>query len=280
MRVCFTSDLHGHARLYAQLTELLQVERPDLLILGGDLFVDGDLDDPLGTQVEYVNSQFLPLLRTWRAAAPSLQIACILGNHDWRCTEQELSRHNDQHELVLLNERRAWKLREVSFVGYSCTPPTPYWVKDFERLDRPADPIPETGGAVWHADTGEVRKADPREHFTRLPSMAQDLAAAAAPASDRWILVAHAPPHDSKLDWLPNVPYPVGSRAVRAFIETRRPLLSLHGHIHESPEITGEYAVTVGSTLAVNPGQSPTRLQAVVFDTDAPRETLRRTVQT
>jgi uncharacterized protein len=42
---------------------------------------------------------------------------------------------------------------------------------------------------------------------------------------------------------------PVGSRAVRQAIEEYQPLLSLHGHIHESPG-----SVRIGRTVAVNPG--------------------------
>jgi cellulose synthase/poly-beta-1,6-N-acetylglucosamine synthase-like glycosyltransferase len=42
---------------------------------------------------------------------------------------------------------------------------------------------------------------------------------------------------------------PVGSTAVRAAIERHQPLLSLHGHIHESGG-----AVRLGRTLAVNAG--------------------------
>ncbi len=74
------------------------------------------------------------------------------------------------------------------------------------------------------------------------------------------------------------MPYPIGSRAVRQFIEQRRPLVTLHGHIHESPIVTGSYADRVGDSLCINPGQSHTRLHAVLFDTARPAETLRHTV--
>ena len=42
---------------------------------------------------------------------------------------------------------------------------------------------------------------------------------------------------------------PVGSVAVRAAIEGTQPLLSLHGHIHESGGV-----VKIGRTTSVNPG--------------------------
>jgi Icc-related predicted phosphoesterase len=73
----------------------------------------------------------------------------------------------------------------------------------------------------------------------------------------------HPPPYDSKLDPAPKltedlsvqtsmgeqIMVPVGSTAVREAIERYQPLLSLHGHIHESAG-----AVTIGRTLSINPG--------------------------
>lgn len=74
----------------------------------------------------------------------------------------------------------------------------------------------------------------------------------------------HPPPYDSGLDWGPDIDpvtwqqrstmgqghqKPVGSTAVRKALETYQPLLSLHGHIHESAGIR-----RIGRTIAINPG--------------------------
>lgn len=277
MRICFTSDLHGRDALYEQLSALLLRERPQLLILGGDLFPDGDLDDPRGTQVRYLEDSFLPRLALWRRQLGDLQVAGILGNHDWLCSESRLRIASAANEFRLLTARESWGCHGVNFTGYSNTPPTPYWVKDFEKLDLQSDAAPETGGAVWNPARHRVQKAEPQEHFTSNRSIEVDLSGALAPAAP-WIFVCHAPPYDSKLDRLPHIDHPVGSHAVRAFIEERRPAVSLHGHIHESPACTGSYAAEVGMTLAINPGQGVERLQAVLFDSDQPRKTLRHTV--
>jgi uncharacterized protein len=73
----------------------------------------------------------------------------------------------------------------------------------------------------------------------------------------------HCPPYQSGLDDAPAIDAdlrllhggralrPVGSTAVRATIERHQPLLSLHGHIHES-----KGAVRLGKTLSINPGSS------------------------
>ena len=77
------------------------------------------------------------------------------------------------------------------------------------------------------------------------------------------VLVAHPPPFGSKLDQAPAIDSefrvqlesgsprmaPVGSTAVRTFIERHQPMLSLHGHVHES-----QGAERIGRTLCLNPG--------------------------
>jgi len=80
---------------------------------------------------------------------------------------------------------------------------------------------------------------------------------------ERAIMAIHVPPFDSSLDSCPELDKdlkivtqggqvlmkPAGSPAVRAFIEKVQPLVTLHGHIHESP---GHFRI--GRTLAINAG--------------------------
>jgi Icc-related predicted phosphoesterase len=88
----------------------------------------------------------------------------------------------------------------------------------------------------------------------------------------------HCPPYRSGLDEAPAIDAdlklmhggralrPVGSKAVREAIDRYQPLLSLHGHIHES-----KGAVTLGKTLSINPGSSYEEgvLMAAVINLDA-----------
>lgn len=86
-------------------------------------------------------------------------------------------------------------------------------------------------------------------------------------ANDRLIFAYHPPPINTNLDLAPqiteNLTYVsaggqqimvhVGSRAVRDAIERIQPIVSLHGHIHESRGID-----RIGKTLCVNPGSEYT----------------------
>jgi len=64
----------------------------------------------------------------------------------------------------------------------------------------------------------------------------------------RRLMICHTPPYDTRLDRLMNGT-PVGSPAVRAFIEERAPQVCVVGHIHE-----GRGVERVGDTLVLNAG--------------------------
>jgi len=101
----------------------------------------------------------------------------------------------------------------------------------------------------------EVPDDDFREELAKLAEQARD--------PRRTIFLIHCPPHGSGLDTAPLLDEnlrptasagdllrgPVGSTGVRQAEEEFRPLLGLHGHIHESG---GE--AKVGDTLCLNPG--------------------------
>lgn len=277
MRVCFTSDFHGRLGHYDQLTHLLRAARPAVVVLGGDMHAEVDARDPLGTQAAFVERRLGPLIDDWRAAAPRLEVLSILGNHDMGCVLPAMQALEQSGRLTLLDHHRYRPLGGLYWLGVSLTPPTPYWVKDLERLDWPDDPLPELGGFVWDALTQTSRDVTAAAHFRRWPSLAEELAAAPA-APGPWILVCHAPPYDTRLDRVADGGRAAGSRAVRTFIEQRSPLCALHGHVHESPEVGGAYVQRIGATPCVNPGQSADRLYAVLFETEDIEGTLRHTV--
>jgi hypothetical protein len=60
------------------------------------------------------------------------------------------------------------------------------------------------------------------------------------------IYVLHMPPDGLGLDKCGDGSQ-VGSKAIRRFLQTHQPKLSLYGHIHESPKVSGKwYAVLAG----------------------------------
>ena len=66
------------------------------------------------------------------------------------------------------------------------------------------------------------------------------------------VLVAHQPPHKTKLDFLDWGPGNVGSKSVRKFIEKHKVSLCITGHLHENFGKEDK----IGSTRIINPGPS------------------------
>jgi uncharacterized protein len=102
-----------------------------------------------------------------------------------------------------------------------------------------------------------------------------DAVVSSIPDMDRAIFNFHAPPYGTGLDEAPAldenmrpihggaVMKPVGSTAVKAAIMRYQPVLSVHGHIHESKGVC-----KLGRSLTMNPGSSYTDgvLQGAVID--------------
>jgi hypothetical protein len=150
--------------------------------------------------------------------------------------------------------------------GYACVPLTPFSIKDYERRDDGPLP-PFSFGMAYTSAGGEIQPTDAKA-IAAQPSIAEALAALAQRSDpQRTIYVCHTPPFDTPLDTMPRARH-VGSKALRAFIEQHAPPLTLHGHIHEAPELSGRYAAQLGTTWSINPGHDPRRFQAITLDTD------------
>jgi Icc-related predicted phosphoesterase len=100
----------------------------------------------------------------------------------------------------------------------------------------------------------------------------------------RSIFLFHTPPYKSNLDraaldgkFYDHVPLDVhlGSIAVERFIKERQPMITLHGHIHESTSLTGEWKDTIGATICMNAAHNGRELALIRFDPDHPEKAAR-----
>lgn len=270
MKLFFATDLHGDETQYARMASVCAQVRPDLIVLGGDMYPDDSALVPkrMGQgQPEFVRTRFRDHVVGLRETPGVGAVYVIFGNHDWGSSVTATRELQSEGLLHVLELNRPATFDGIQFVGYSCTPPTPWFVKDFERLDRKGDQPPLLGGARWDARFCRPSTLSAKTLFGASKTMAEELAEFRPPA-DPWVFVAHAPPYGTKLDrYYGDLAW--GSKSVRETIERHRPLLSLHGHIHESPEVTGEIVDRLGRTTAVNPGQSRSALLYAVVDVDS-----------
>ena len=280
--VLYTSDLHGSRHHYEETLRLAREEEVRAIVLGGDLAPPAD---PAG-QRAFFREFLIPLLRGYAAEPRAAAIYYIFGNGDWRANEAVLE------ESGLPNVRyvhgRALPFLDGAFIaGLAYVPPTPIRLKDWERWEHDErSPSARPDGVRSGVDGAVVPFTFAgREEEESLEGELEALGAAidaalrshAAGPEARMVLVFHGPPRGTACDQIAGGTH-VGSAGARRFLLRRRPALSLHGHIHESPSISGKYLDLLGETLCVNPGQHMDALHGVLFRLDDIRGTIRHTL--
>ncbi|MBK9710657.1 MAG: metallophosphoesterase [Kouleothrix sp.] len=282
MRLVYTADLHGHIASYRSLLDLAVATGAQAAIVGGDLLPHAiRLQGAIEFQRDFIATQLRPLLAAFRARQPGVAVYLLAGNDDWAGAIAALD-DLEREGLALPLHERVYPLvapgggQGLWLAGYACVPLTPFSIKDYERRDdRPLPPF--SFDMAYQSWGGEIRRVDGAA-IEAWPSIDEALAALARQSDPRrTIYVCHTPPSDTPLDQMPRDKH-VGSRALRAFIERHAPPLTLHGHIHEAPQITGRYTTRLGDTWSVNPGHVPRRFQAVSLDTDDIAGTIEHTV--
>jgi Icc-related predicted phosphoesterase len=280
----FATDLHGSEVCFRKFVAAAEFYGAQLLVLGGD--VTGKLVVPI---VRRPDGRFVAqerLLDDERAVEELERRAAAAGQYTVRLSAEEYQRYQADPAAVqalferLMCERLERWLRyanerlEGSEVRIVTAPGNDDpWVVD--------DVIREHGGKRVLLAEGEIVEVapghellssgwttvtpwnTPREYPEEAIRAHLDELCDKLERPETALLNLHVPPYDSRLDTAPllgqdlkvrtsmgaQVTAPVGSTAVRAVLEERWPLVSLHGHIHESGG-----AVRIGRTLAINAG--------------------------
>jgi uncharacterized protein len=279
MKILYTADIHVHP---VHLERFLKATRelvPQVLIIGGDLIPDwkGSIEASIEPHKLWVSNVLLPRIKEFNEAFPQTPVLLDLGNDDIAAA-RPLVEARDGLDLHLLH-RRVVKIGErLAVAGYMAVNPTPFKIKDREKPDcKDHDGLSEPGVVKTGYVTGSG-KAVPIHLDPMTGTVEDDLdELSAVLGSPGWldcsfVFVAHAPPKDTALDQLATGSH-VGSLAVRRFIErwaaTGRLIVSLHGHIHESPWSSGRIWQHVVGVPSFNAGQQPQVLRCLLLDTEA-----------
>ena len=101
------------------------------------------------------------------------------------------------------------------------------------------------------------------------------------------IFLFHAPPYQTNLDraeldnkMVDHAPLDVhiGSIAIQRFIKNRQPLITLHGHVHESNRITGQWRDQIDNIHLYSAVYDGHELAIICFDPDRPKLAFRQII--
>ena len=287
-RLYIASDLHAAEKAWRKFVNALKlnVYKADVGLLAGDL--TGKAIVPIVQRDGGYEAELFGVRRTARGDAELSQLErdiADVGYYSFVTSDDEAQRLADDEaardELLhgLMNDRiEAWLALATERLADS---DVPLFLMPGNDDDFGIDPILERGefrplnaeGKVLDLPGGLQLLASgwsnvtpwdtPREEpeddlYARLSALAEQVR-----DPRRAVFMIHVPPYDSGLDTAPILDAnlrptvsagdilrgPVGSTAVRRVIEHYRPLLGVHGHIHESG---GERRI--GETLCINPG--------------------------
>lgn len=286
MRLFYAGDVHGSERCFRKFLNAAAFYDAQVLVMGGD--ITGKVMTPV---VEEKPGRFVATISGGREKAKRPADLEDLekrirfnGFYPYRCSREEYQRLADdaayQEEVmsrVMIEEIRRWVAvadEKLSGTGVRCLimpgnddEPTIDAELESEVVENPDDRVVRIGdcqmiSCSWANTTpwDSPRELPDDQLGEKLARLAEQL----DPALPS-IFNLHVPPHDTGLDTAPQVAedlrvvtsggqpnmVPVGSRAVRELIERHQPLVSLHGHIHESRGVA-----RLGRTVCLNPGSN------------------------
>jgi uncharacterized protein len=277
MAFCFfVTDLHGDKNKYEKLFKVIREEKPEVVFVGGDILPHGliSLSDSMADINcfinDYLGRNFKNLKNELGNFYPKIYI--ILGNDDARNNEEIIINLEAEGIWEYLHNKKSL-FNKYTIYGYSFIPPSPFLLKDWEKYDvsRYVDPgcvPPEEGIHTVNVDRRNLQFSTIKEDLELLTNN-EDL--------KNSILLFHSPPYQTKLDradlegkMIENAPVDVnvGSIAIKKFIEEKQPLLTLHGHIHESSRLTGYWKDKIGRTLCLSAAIDTRELAIIKFNLD------------
>ncbi len=275
-RCFFSSDLHGKTDRYDKLFIAIKAEKPAFVFLGGDLLPHGySIKSGVEHFIDgYLQKNFSQLKQQLKNEYPKVFV--ILGNDDPRVNEQSFVNIDKQTRLWTYLHNQKVKSGNYIFYGYSIVPPTPFRLKDWEKFDIsqqvPPGCISPIKGFISVKPEKNLETTTIQKDLEKLTHNDE---------LHNTVFLFHSPPYNTCLDRaaldkqvIDHTPLDVhvGSVAIKSFLKKKQPLLSMHGHIHESSRITGKYFDKIGKTLALNGSTDSSKLCLVRFDLENPAD--------
>jgi uncharacterized protein len=285
MKIFFATDIHGSEICWKKFLNAAAFYKADMVILGGDL--TGKAMVPIiayrgywetrirGELIRAENPEGLESVQQRIRDRGFYPMVITPDEYDVIAGSEEAKDRRFEAEMLRSLDR--WLNMADDKLGHRGDIPCILNGGNDDIFD--IDPVIESSRAVTFAEgkvlnldgfymasmgytnptPWDTHREEPEDQLARRI----DAAVAGIPDLSRAIFNFHAPPYGTGLDEAPAldpslrpmhggaVMKPVGSTAVRDAITRYQPLLSVHGHIHESKAVAH-----LGRSLAVNPGSS------------------------
>ncbi len=281
--IVYSSDLHGNERQYQLLIDYAVRQRAQAVIFGGDLLPkDLPTTEFIAGQRAFIEQKLIKTLNVLERE--NIATFFLLGNDDAAANKDLVERLPSY-----LHGRRQRLTNDFEICGYSYVPITPFAIKDWEKYDlsmvssrlslhyeqRKRTNYTLSGfkttrerGCSEFSFTSAMEKKDSIQWDLENQVFRRN--------QQRTLYVIHTPPDNTALDQTAPGQH-VGSLALRQFIEENQPYVTLHGHIHETVDVSGTFKEKIGKTFCFSSGNDNTTetVALIVFDLNHPEKARR-----
>jgi uncharacterized protein len=282
--IYYASDIHGSDVCWRKFLNAAAFYGADVLVMGGDVSgkaVVPIVSAPGGYLARQVTGEKLLSVAELDQVEAKIR---DMGFYPYRTTDEELDQtwndpaavHRVFLDLMRVSLARwlTWAEEKLSGTGveaYVMTgnddpPELREMIAESAIITDPEDKLIDLGEGMTMISCGWSNRTpwnSPREMDEDELDRHIEKLAAEVPNAERSVFNLHVPPIRTAIDRAPALDSSlkpvvkggavlmesVGSEAVRRVIERHQPMLSLHGHIHES-----RGAIKIGRTLCINPG--------------------------
>jgi Icc-related predicted phosphoesterase len=254
MKLLYVTDIHGIEWKHDKIFQIASTLKPDVVINGGDMLTfKGNLLHQNKFITDFLDEYFS------RFESKKIYYLGMLGNDDLKIYDDLFQETCDKYSYVANIAQKKFQIEgsEYEFIGMNWIPDLPFGLKDRARKDTHEFKYPKQVGKQYLSNiNGWKRIEDWISYVENIPTIEDELKTLVKPSDmSKTIYIFHSPPSNLDLD-VTHTGLKVGSKAEYNFLKKSQPKLTFHGHIHESPDVSGKWLSQLDKTICIQPGQS------------------------
>lgn len=255
MKILYVTDLHGDKNKYWKSLEVAVEKDIKVIINGGDMLpkqCDRHIEQPIFIK-DFLKEYFTELKKH------NIIYLAMLGNDDLVVLDDLFNNICNEFDNVYNIADQKVCINGYEFIGMNSILDHPFGCKDRVVAEMNYIPQQQLSSITLVSNQYDYDIIDNWLDYsaTQLPYMCDILDALPKPdCLNKTIYVMHMPPAGLKLGQLRYGNLDIGSMDIYSFLKKKQPLLSLHGHIHESPDTQkGQWINYISQTTCIQPGQ-------------------------
>lgn len=264
MKFIYAADTHGDINKYEALLNIAKSENIKYIVIGGDILPKHN--KRFYEQPRFIDEYFKDYFS--RLKELNINIILILGNDDIIILDDYFDNFCNEFDNVYNIPNKKVEFEGYEFIGMNYILDHPFRCKDRVIIEDNYEFQEQFGSALISSENIYDDIPNWKEYATTKLNMMKSILESLPKPKDinKTIYLMHMPPANLGLDIVGHNLLPVGSKEVYNFIDAYKPLLTLHGHIHEAPDVLGgTWKSNLNSTICIQPGQTEYKNNNLVY---------------